>query len=123
MNFLNQTQRGLFRKNGNVINRFKRRQDAETIFLEVDRAAGAFDFSHGRIRVKPHDQDITETLCLFKIGDMTDVEDIETTVCEDDLLSLGAASRDNPPQGVSRLDLIAEGGQDFRQLPRGREEP
>ena len=76
----------------NVIHTGQPGQDFGTLFLGNDGSQFAFDGAHGSIRIEPHHQQVSGPACGREVADMPHVQQVETAVGENDLLS-------GPPAG------------------------
>jgi hypothetical protein len=62
--------------------------EKSAVCFVVERARRALEFANGRIAVHSNYQNVAEEGRLFKVGDVSAVEKIETTVCQNDFAPL-----------------------------------
>src|SRR5260370_5337467 len=72
-------------ENDHVVDRGQRRQDLGTISFIVNRSSGALKLPHRLITIKPNHQPAAQFLGRLQIAHVTDMENIKTTIGENDL--------------------------------------
>jgi len=80
---LDKPQRRVFVENVHGIDAAQREQHPLAVFLAVDRSGATLEPTHRGIAVQTDDEVLPQRARLFKVGDMADVQDVETPVGED----------------------------------------
>ena len=86
------------RNKANVIHTLQGRQNAAAIGFVVDRSRRAFEFAHARVGIHANQQGVAFISRLLQVGHMTQVKDVEATVCRDQPFSLGTVLPHKWPQ-------------------------
>ena len=93
-------------KDRNVINRSQRRQNLRAFVLIHQRPALALQFPHRCVAVDGHEQHIAQRPRLFQIADMTDMQNVENAVSENQLLARGAQTLAFEQESIERKNLL-----------------
>src|SRR3990172_4173644 len=82
-----QRRRSLLLKDNRVVHAVQSRHQLGPLILRQDRAPRVFGSSGGSVRVHPHYQDVAQGLCLLKVAEVTQVEQVKIAIGEDQSLA------------------------------------
>lgn len=86
-------RRRLFREETNTADTLQRRQHSGAVVFGVHGPVRPFQLPHGRVSVQSHQQRVAQVARRFQIGDVSGMQNIETTIRDHEGSSGGAEGR------------------------------